>query len=366
MYRGESTPEGADESPPDLAERWRGRARARGLATAITPLLLGLGLTGSLGLALAGSLGLALASSGCIGADDASSAAAAPGSDTLFLVASPRGDAAPDDPDPRPEARPRALDDSETRVRPRDPETEGTAAFSGILERRRERDPSWPDSVGRLLPRRYDDPERVTIENYFLYLPPAFGMDEDREWPVLLYLHGRSLRGDDLALVKRYGIPSLIERGYQFPFIIVSPQLPDMQHWVDVERMWDLLDEEVLEEYPVDDERVYVTGFSMGAGGTWRFVYRYADEVAAAILISATTPRPTEAWAEALEGLPMLVYHGDADAFVPYESAVEMVDFLRERGLPIELITLEGEGHGIVQDVYRDPDLYQWLLAHER
>lgn len=240
----------------------------------------------------------------------------------------------------------------------------GETASSGILERA-PRDPAWPDSVGRLLPRRLDEPDRVTIENYFLYLPPGFDA-EDRDWPVLVYLHGRSLRGDDLDLVTRYGIPSLLARGRQLPFIVFAPQLPDGQHWVDVDRAWELLDETVLDRYPVDEDRIYVTGFSMGGGGAWRFAVRHADRLAAAVPISASTPPPSEAWTEALSDLPMLVYHGDEDALAPYEPAVAMVEHLREAGQEIDLVTLEGEGHGIVQDVYRNPELYIWLLAHER
>ena len=245
------------------------------------------------------------------------------------------------------------------------PDDGAAVTASGILERHDTRGPAWPDSVGRLIGRRDDDPDRVTIENYFLYLPPGLGTEE-REWPVLLYLHGRSLSGDDIDLVKRYGIPSLIERGRQLPFIVLAPQVPAGQGWFDVERMWELLDDVVLEEYPVDEDRIYVTGFSMGGGGAWRFAVRHADRLAAAVPISAATPPPSEAWTEALEELPMLVYHGDADERVPYQPAVVMVEHLREAGQEIHLITLEGEGHGIVQDVYRDPGLYVWLLAHER
>lgn len=227
------------------------------------------------------------------------------------------------------------------------------------------RDPALPDTVGVLLPRRLDDPDRETIENFYLYLPPGFG-DDDREWPVLLYLHGRSLRGDDLALVKKYGIPSRIDRGHQLPFLVVAPQLPDGQRWVDMDRLWELLDEAVLDRYPVDDERIYVTGYSMGGGGAWRFAAAHADRLAAAIPISATTPAPTEDWAKRLEHLPLRVIHGDADTDAPYAPAVTMVDYLRARDVDVELVTIEGGTHNIVEQVYADPGLYAWLLRHER
>jgi pimeloyl-ACP methyl ester carboxylesterase len=238
------------------------------------------------------------------------------------------------------------------------------APLPGILAHVPTRPEAWPDTVGLLMPRRLDEPGIETIEGFFVYLPPGFP-EQEEEWPVLFYLHGRSLRGDDLDLLKRYGIPSLIEDGFQPPFIVVAPQLPDGQRWVDTERMWTVL-ERAIDPYPIDDDRVYVTGYSMGAGGTWRFAAAHAGRLAAAIPISATTPVPSEMWADALEDLPMLVYHGDADELAPYEPALEMVSYLEERGVPIALVTIRAGSHSIVQEVYGDPELYLWLLAHER
>jgi predicted esterase len=226
-------------------------------------------------------------------------------------------------------------------------------------------DPARPDSVGRLLPRRLDDPDRETIERYYLYLPPGVGQDA-RTWPVLLYLHGSSLRGDDLERVKRYGIPAMIEQGYQLPFIVLAPQLPAGQRWVDTDRMWTLLDEVVLRHYPVDRRRLYATGYSMGGGGTWRFAYAHAAKLAAAVPISATTPEPSEAWADHIADLPVRAYHGDADPDAAYAAAAALVDYLRARGARVDLVTIEGAGHDIVTQVYADPALYLWLLSHER
>lgn len=354
------------DDPPGQSKRWRGEPRPPSrLATAIT-------ITGAVAIAFLTGLGLAKAAERSLeGAYDAPLALPAmPVPPPRDARAAPPARSTPTLADTLPAPR-LPLETGPDRSDLSGPGRAGgdrgsrEASVSGILARHALPDPSWPDSVGRLLARRLDDPDRVTIENYYLYLPPGFG-EEDREWPVLLYLHGRSLRGDDVALVKRYGIPSLLDRGYALPFIVLAPQLPDGQHWVDTDRMWEVLEETVLERYPVDEDRIYVTGFSMGAGGTWRFAVDHADELAAAVPISATTPPPSDAWTEALEHLPMLVYHGDEDALVPYAPAVRMVEHLREAGQEIDLVTLEGEGHGIVQDVYRDPGLYIWLLAHER
>ncbi|OLT37032.1 hypothetical protein BJF82_10315 [Kytococcus sp. CUA-901] len=43
---------------------------------------------------------------------------------------------------------------------------------------------------------------------------------------------------------------------------------------------------------------------------------------------------------------PMMVLHGTEDCVVPYEQAGELVEALTAHGVPNELVTLPGEGHG--------------------
>ena len=67
--------------------------------------------------------------------------------------------------------------------------------------------------------------------------------------------------------MKKHGPPKLIEAGQEFPFIVVSPQCPEGRWWEPFE-LAALLDE-IVEKYKVDQDRIYVTGLSMGGFGTW-------------------------------------------------------------------------------------------------
>jgi dipeptidyl aminopeptidase/acylaminoacyl peptidase len=49
-------------------------------------------------------------------------------------------------------------------------------------------------------------------------------------------------------------------------------------------------------------------------------------------------------------GAPLLVMHGDADPVVPVASTIGFVDRMRAAGGDVELVVMEGEGHG-----FRDP-----------
>lgn len=45
-------------------------------------------------------------------------------------------------------------------------------------------------------------------------------------YPLIIYLHGSSHRGNDLNKLKGYGLPYVINKGKEFDFIVASPQCP--------------------------------------------------------------------------------------------------------------------------------------------
>lgn len=218
------------------------------------------------------------------------------------------------------------------------------------------------DSSGVLLTRRYG-PTTTGVRDYYLYLPD--GIERGGRWPVILYLHGRSLRGSDLTMLTRYGLPRYLAEGRDLPFIVVAPQLPDGQSWTDTERLASLV-EDILARYPADRDRVYLTGYSMGGGGVWRMALAHADLFAAAAPMAALTPAPSDAWSEAFEDLPVRIYHGTADEAAPFAGAAAMAASLRGDGVQVELETYEGARHGDLTRVYGERDLYDWFLEHRR
>ena len=66
--------------------------------------------------------------------------------------------------------------------------------------------------------------------NYLFYSPKDYQSTE-KEYPLVLFLHGIGERGSDLELVKLFGIPKEIEDGVDFPFLVVSPQCPEETIW---------------------------------------------------------------------------------------------------------------------------------------
>ena len=219
------------------------------------------------------------------------------------------------------------------------------------------------DSTGVLLPRDFDaggDPSLV--HGYLLYLPAGI---ETRSWPLIVYLHGRSLRGDNLSLLTRYGLPDRLQDDASFPFIVVAPQLPGDQSWTDTDRLTALV-RDIAARYPVDRTRIYLIGYSMGAGGVWREAVAHPELFAAAAPAAAYTPEPSEAIASALADLPIRIYHGTADEAAPFARAEAMAEALERAGVDVTFSVFQGADHGELTHIYKDDELFGWLLEHQR
>ena len=59
---------------------------------------------------------------------------------------------------------------------------------------------------------------------FLLNLPEKHS--SEKNWPLVIFLHGYGERGDNLELVRKYGPPRLVENGHQLPFILASPHCP--------------------------------------------------------------------------------------------------------------------------------------------
>jgi len=196
---------------------------------------------------------------------------------------------------------------------------------------------------------------------YLLYLP--VGYESEDSWPLMIFLHGYGERGDNLELVKKHGMAKLIEAGQDFPFIIASPQCPDTTVWPEqVDELNGLIDS-LIAEFNVDTSRVYLTGLSMGGYGTWYLASRYPEKFAAIVPICGGG-----GWwmPGALKNIPAWVFHGDADPVVPLIESELMVDRIKQAGGDVTFTVYPGVDHDSWTQTYNNPELYTWLLSHQR
>lgn len=196
---------------------------------------------------------------------------------------------------------------------------------------------------------------------YLLYLPEDYEQSE-KEYSLVLFLHGAGERGNDIELVKRHGPPKLVEEGKDFPFILVSPQCPEQTRWnYQTQSLIALLDE-IESKFRVDKNRIYVTGLSMGGQGTWTLALTQPNRFAAIAPVCGWTDN----WEVCkISHLPIWVFHGAKDNVVPVTESQQMVDALKQCGSENIKLTIYPEAnHDAWTETYNNPELYNWLLSH--
>ena len=206
--------------------------------------------------------------------------------------------------------------------------------------------------------------------NYLRFLPKGYDAKAERRWPLILFLHGAGERGTNVWKVATHGPAKHVTGETDFPFIIVSPQCPEHQVWSN-DVLLALLDD-TLAKYAVDTNRVYLTGLSMGGYGTWSLGLTHPERFAAIVPICgggqmiSVILSSRDKW-PALKSLGVWAFHGGKDPVVPLEESQRMVDALKKAGVPDVKLTVYPEaGHDSWTEAYKNPELYDWLLKHER
>jgi len=178
--------------------------------------------------------------------------------------------------------------------------------------------------------------------------------------PLIIFLHGASLRGTDLNQVLRYGPLDAAKMGLEIPALIVAPQNPK-GHW-DVQKLNDIL-EWMKKHYTFNPLRVYVIGMSLGGYGTLDFAGAYPDKIAAAIaLCGGSTLRNYRG----LGDLPLWIIHGTADKSVKIEESKKVVDGMKSIGADQRLRYewISGASHGDLARYFYLTSTYDWLFMH--
>jgi len=200
---------------------------------------------------------------------------------------------------------------------------------------------------------------------YLLYLPKDFKRQGART-PLMLFLHGRGESSGPLSLVKKWGPPRLVERGEDLPYVIVSPQCPVKESWAEPGQQELLLKliAHIKQAFPIDENKVYLTGLSMGGYGSWRLAADHPELFAAVVPICGGG-KPEDG--PNLARLPIWVWHGTEDSSVPFQRSVEMVEAIKKAGgNQVRFTTVEHVGHNSWEAAYATPELYEWLDKQSR
>ena len=180
--------------------------------------------------------------------------------------------------------------------------------------------------------------------------------------PLIIQLHGAGERGDgsDLSLVDVHGFSKVIKDG-EYECLFIMPQCPKNSFWVARTESLIAFVEHIIKEYDVDEDRVYLTGLSMGGYGTWYAAMARPDLFAAIAPVCGGGM----AWNAKVLTMPVWAFHGTRDNAVSVTQSDEMVEALRKKNADVTYSRMENVDHGVWVYAYNDK-LYEWFLDQRR
>nr|WP_231127132.1 cellulose binding domain-containing protein [Motilibacter aurantiacus] len=163
------------------------------------------------------------------------------------------------------------------------------------------------------------------VLNYRFYTPEPYDERPGRKalYPLVVTLHGAGERGpNNLTQITGNQIATAFAapaRQAENPSFVLSPQVPAGLAWTTPAVQQALLEtvDEVMADYPVDPDRVYLTGLSLGGIGTFDILPKYPTKFAAALTVAATG---STAAMPALVDVPIWATHSVDDATVNYTN----------------------------------------------
>lgn len=234
----------------------------------------------------------------------------------------------------------------------------------------------------------YVDPVDDSVQFCRAYLPPNY--DPAKRWPLIIQLHGFNPRNPEYInwwsadqrhspISDRHGAILLEPHGRGNAQYAGIGEADVLRALVEAKR-----------RFSVDEDRVSLTGESMGGHGTWYLAARHPELFAAAapvyggwdfrLIAPPGTPQVAppprndrEAYlqevassftsAEALSNLPLYVHHGDNDQSVDIRNTRHVVGMLQRWGYNLRYREHVGLGH---EDLGMREEIADWLLAHRR
>ena len=178
--------------------------------------------------------------------------------------------------------------------------------------------------------------------------------------PLVIFLHGRSLCGNDLNKVLRYGTIDAVQGGRKIDAYIIAPQNPGT-FW-NPDKIMSIVDW-VTERYAVDTNRIYVLGMSLGGYGTIDLTAAYPDRIAAAMALCGGGSRKD---LSGLNQVPLWIIHGTADRAVSVNESRKVKNLMKSAG-DTPLLRYDewaGVNHGALARLFYLNSTYEWLFKH--
>jgi hypothetical protein len=205
------------------------------------------------------------------------------------------------------------------------------------------------------------------------------GVEVKGKSPVIIAYPGTG--ETTLASADSRGLPGAIKAGLKIPFTVIT--IPFNSSWYDTTRYTKAILNWIWKQPDLDTNRVYMTGLSAGANGTYRYIESSDDRVSAFVPISVNSQVFTQRYGDKRytkgprkKPRPIWSFHGAKDG-VPNELATTkqyIVEYnALNPGLMVQTV-FTNKGHDAWTTVYtnnqKEPhtgqpftmSIYDWML----
>ena len=198
---------------------------------------------------------------------------------------------------------------------------------------------------------------------FVLYRPKVM----TKNLPLIVQLHGAGevgCGGAELHKVDINGMSHLLTEDVEYQSLFVLPQCPMDSFWVaEIVNIYKFI-KRIVQEYHVDETRVYLTGLSMGGYGTWYTALRYPEMFAAIVPVCGGGM----VWRAGVLDMPIWAFHGKKDDVVYVSETENMVNKVRSVGVnkkEVNMTLYDNVGHSAWTHAYT-PELIKWMLSKQR
>jgi peroxiredoxin/poly(3-hydroxybutyrate) depolymerase len=194
-------------------------------------------------------------------------------------------------------------------------------------------------------------------------------IEKGNKYPLILFLHGAGERGDENArqLIHFCRMMATAEYRKEYPCYILAPQCRKDKNWRgDQMNVAIAAFKKTIKENVIDEDRIYLTGLSMGGYGSWSLGAQHPKWFAAVAPICGGGRTDQ---AKNLVGLPLWTFHGDKDKAVPVERSRQMIKAIKDAGGDPKYTEYPGVGHNSWTRAYsnKKPDgLMAWMFKQKR
>jgi len=196
----------------------------------------------------------------------------------------------------------------------------------------------------------------------------AKNLEPGKTYPLVIGLHGKSAankNGSQNWIINPLSRPQIYD---QNPAILLAPLCYQPfgntgMGWLSTpgEQTLDLI-QKLMKHLPIDPNRIYLYGMSMGGGGTIHLLTEKPKLFAAGVVICGWANSKA---AKTFKKLPVWAFHGAEDKVVPPSTVQKLAEKLK-RTKTFRYTEFPGAGHNIFGQVMAEKELVPWLFSQKK